>query len=576
VAAAREGAPQRRAPHPKRGSRREDDAGTGPDAALPENDTASRQLAGRTVYRRLCPTVPPEPGRRLLFLFWTALLPVKTVFFIRMQIQGNKMSLPNAYSLKTSCIPRYFEAISNATIPDRFDTAFLNDLGFRYAIDRSFVDIMRELGFLNAEGTPTKRYYEFHDRRYSQQSLVVGIKAAYYDLFEIHGNAYALSMNDLSEKLKFLYAGKKNDIMIAGIAKTFQALCKYAGLGEKSSPEDAPASALPQDETVSETYAWLQPSDSAFNNPRDTTSPLQPVPEARHATTQHSSGNNPENPVPKEHILDLTGAIEETAATEGPKLDLTDAFAAPVAEPSAAPQEVLSPARETAPAGIVPDAAPLAAATPDVDAPESHVSREEILLLTAPAVAEGLTLDLTDAFAAPAAEPPAADAPEAQVSREEIVLLTGAIKAMAAEASFTLDLAEALAVPAQESQAAPAATASPDLETPALGIVPTAPSPAMAKPDASEPETTLPPDEIFEFVSDIKTMVEKLHASDTREAAVADSGQAAPTAEEKATGPLPEAKPARTDMLRIKFVLPESRDPRVYDAIFTSLKKNFL
>ncbi len=150
------------------------------------------------------------------------------------------MSLPNAYSLKTASIPLYFTAILDADIPDTFDVAFMTRIGFRYAIDRSFIDILKELHFLSDNGMPTKRYIDFHQREEASTALLGGIHEAYSPLFDALPQADTRSDHEIIEALKQLYAGKKSDMMISGIANTFLALCRYAKEGDFSpAPADS-------------------------------------------------------------------------------------------------------------------------------------------------------------------------------------------------------------------------------------------------------------------------------------------------------------------------------------------------
>ena len=138
------------------------------------------------------------------------------------------MPLPNSYTLKPGSIPAYFQAMLDAEAPDRFSTRFLERLDFKSTNDRLFINVLKELGFIDADGVPTDRYYEFLDRSQSEQIVAEGIKEAYADLFAINKNAHNLSVEDVRNKLRTLYKGAKKDNIINRIASTFTALCEYA------------------------------------------------------------------------------------------------------------------------------------------------------------------------------------------------------------------------------------------------------------------------------------------------------------------------------------------------------------
>lgn len=138
------------------------------------------------------------------------------------------MSLPDSYTLKPGAIAAYFDALMDAQPPERFSVKFVENLGFTSTNDRLFIGILKDLGFLNRDGTPQPRYFEFLDRSRSKQVLARGIREAFSDLFAVNIKANDLSFEEVKNKLRTLYSGKKTDLVIGNIAKTFRALCDYA------------------------------------------------------------------------------------------------------------------------------------------------------------------------------------------------------------------------------------------------------------------------------------------------------------------------------------------------------------
>lgn len=157
------------------------------------------------------------------------------------------MALPDSYTLKPKAIPPYFDAIVGAQAPERFTVKFLENLGFTSTNDRLFIGILKDLGFLNREGTPQSRYFEFLDRSRSKQVLAVGIREAFADLFAVNTTANVLPVKDVKNKLRTLYAGKKTDLVIKNVANTFRALCDYADFTDEAKGT-APAAAPPHSE----------------------------------------------------------------------------------------------------------------------------------------------------------------------------------------------------------------------------------------------------------------------------------------------------------------------------------------
>lgn len=148
------------------------------------------------------------------------------------------MALPNSYTQKAGSIPAYFEAMLNAEPPDRFTLRFLENLEFKSTNDRLFISILKELGFIDTDGVPKDRYYQFLDRSQSARVVADGIREAYSDLFAINTNAQKLSTEEVKNKLRTLYKGSKTDNVISRIASTFTALCEYADFSKAPKPTE--------------------------------------------------------------------------------------------------------------------------------------------------------------------------------------------------------------------------------------------------------------------------------------------------------------------------------------------------
>lgn len=138
------------------------------------------------------------------------------------------MALPDSYTMKPNSVPAYFDAMLDAQPPERFSVKFLENLGFTSTNDRLFIGILKDLGFLNRDGTPQSRYFAFMDRGRAKQVVAEGIREAFAELFAINTKANDFTVDDARNKLRTLYAGKKTDLVLGNIAKTFRALCDYA------------------------------------------------------------------------------------------------------------------------------------------------------------------------------------------------------------------------------------------------------------------------------------------------------------------------------------------------------------
>lgn len=151
------------------------------------------------------------------------------------------MILAESYTQKPGAIPAYFDAMLDAQPPERFSVKFLENLGFTSTNDRLFIGILKDLGFLNRDGAPQPRYFEFLDRSLSKQVVAAGIRDSFAELFAINTRANELGVDEVKNKLRTLFAGKKTDLVIGHIAKTFKALCEYADFSVSITSPAAPS-----------------------------------------------------------------------------------------------------------------------------------------------------------------------------------------------------------------------------------------------------------------------------------------------------------------------------------------------
>lgn len=161
------------------------------------------------------------------------------------------MALANNYLLNVGRVEAYFDAIRNAEAPERFTHKFLEGLGFTSSNDRLLIGMLKDLGFLDQDAVPQERYYEYLDRSRSEAVLANAIRETFSDLFAVQTNAHELSAKQVENKLRTLYAGKKADLTITRIAKTFDALTKIADFSSPSEQRSSqPKAPEPREETT--------------------------------------------------------------------------------------------------------------------------------------------------------------------------------------------------------------------------------------------------------------------------------------------------------------------------------------
>jgi hypothetical protein len=71
------------------------------------------------------------------------------------------MALTDVYVQTPSQFAEFFKQIRQGQAPRHFTNQHLKDLGFTSTNHRSFIPLLKALGFLTADGQPTPRYHDY-------------------------------------------------------------------------------------------------------------------------------------------------------------------------------------------------------------------------------------------------------------------------------------------------------------------------------------------------------------------------------------------------------------------------------
>ena len=159
-----------------------------------------------------------------------------------------------AYMTSTKNLAQILSKIKGAGTPPRFTHEFLkSNLGFPSSNDRTVIGVLKSLGFLAPDSSPTDRYNEFRDGTRSGAVLATGMREGWADIFLSDQRAYERSSAQLIELFKGV-AGV-GDAVAQKMATTFKVLASQADwkapveVGAKATPSKA-TEALAETATV--------------------------------------------------------------------------------------------------------------------------------------------------------------------------------------------------------------------------------------------------------------------------------------------------------------------------------------
>lgn len=137
-----------------------------------------------------------------------------------------------SYMPTVTNVPRILEKIRSAATPPKFTNEFLKtNLGFGASNDRSVIKVLKSMGFLSSDGTPTGLYNEFRGVK-SGRALAKGLRLGYGALFLSDERIFEKSGTDLLGIVK--NTSGAGDAVAKKIASTFKAFSDKADWSEAS------------------------------------------------------------------------------------------------------------------------------------------------------------------------------------------------------------------------------------------------------------------------------------------------------------------------------------------------------
>jgi hypothetical protein len=125
-------------------------------------------------------------------------------------------------------LPAIMQKIIEGTAPKKFTQAHLKSIGFASSNDVGIIGLLKDLGFLSADGAPTQRYHDYRDKSRSTAVMAEALREAYEDLFHVNERPTNADREAIEGKFKSVH--NATDRIAAEQTKTFFALLKLADL----------------------------------------------------------------------------------------------------------------------------------------------------------------------------------------------------------------------------------------------------------------------------------------------------------------------------------------------------------
>jgi hypothetical protein len=152
--------------------------------------------------------------------------------------------------LSVKNVPKIMDKTVKGTAPEKFTIAHLKGLGFARSTNRGIIPLLKDLGFLSSDGTPTQRYHEYRNPARSKQVMGEAIREAYEEIFHINANPGKEDRKAIHGKFKTTH--NVTDKVADFQTMTFYALLDLADITGIPPKTETPEIKKEKDETIAE------------------------------------------------------------------------------------------------------------------------------------------------------------------------------------------------------------------------------------------------------------------------------------------------------------------------------------
>ena len=177
------------------------------------------------------------------------------------------MPLAKAYVNVYGQLGEVFTRIAEGQAPEKFTIQHLKDLGFASSNYRAVVPLLKALGFLSDDGTPTTRYHDYRNTASSKRVMAEALREAYADLFTIKANPTDADRELIEGKFKSVHNATPNTAKL--MASTFYSLLDLADMSVAAAPpkkEEKEPEPAAKAKTAADTQPALHPRPTLHYN----------------------------------------------------------------------------------------------------------------------------------------------------------------------------------------------------------------------------------------------------------------------------------------------------------------------
>lgn len=144
------------------------------------------------------------------------------------------------YSTSVGTLEKMLEKIKSASVPERFTQDFVNTkLAMKGGTANSCIPILKKMGLIGSDGTPTELYREFRNPKKSRAALGKAFKRLYDRLYEMNEYIHDADDTDVLGLIVECTGNEKAAAATKYTLSTFNMLRKHADFESESDDFEA-------------------------------------------------------------------------------------------------------------------------------------------------------------------------------------------------------------------------------------------------------------------------------------------------------------------------------------------------
>jgi hypothetical protein len=157
------------------------------------------------------------------------------------------------YVLRVGTLTKILEKAKAAAVPERFTQDFLETkLGFKGGSAKAVIPLLKKIGLLASDGSPTDLYRRFRNPAMSGAAMAAAIKHGYKTLYEMNEYVHDATDKDLKGLVVQATGAESDSRVVQAIVASFKALKALAKFDQDLGDEEPQEKGASRSEEVTD------------------------------------------------------------------------------------------------------------------------------------------------------------------------------------------------------------------------------------------------------------------------------------------------------------------------------------